>query len=344
MTSETMTAVQEQRVTALLRDSLVFDGLGSAARGAVDHVLANGINAVNTTIAGSIGNTGAALARFRDLYSLVLALPKKALLVRTVEDIKRAKREGKLGFVAGTQNGAIIENDLGWLSTFWGLGLRIFELTYSEANQLGYGCLEPEDRGLMYLGIEAVRECNRLGIVVDVSHVGHNTARDAVKYSEQPIIASHSNCHSLTPVPRNLPDDVVKPLAEKGGVIGIMAYGRMCEAREGLRPTVEDYLNHIDYAVKKLGVDHVGIGTDMVLPPTDPAGVLKWNLFGTVRYPELWGPYNHAGAQMVEGMDTYDGFTNIVRGLVKRGYSDEAIGKILGGNFMRVFEQVWKTI
>jgi membrane dipeptidase len=220
---------------------------------------------------------------------------------------------------------APLEGELGLLEVYYRLGIRIIQLTYHFKNVCGDGCAEPTNSGLSLFGKSLIRAMNDMGIVVDLAHVGETTEREAIKESRHPVIASHSNVHSRVPAYQNKKDDMIKALADKGGVIGITAFPRLLEPD----PTVDTLLDHIDHVVNLVGADHVGIGLDFAEgwaeDPTQRKKLLE--IDGKIYdYPD--------------GIDTISKLPNIARGLASRGYSDRDVEKILGGNFLRVFEAV----
>jgi membrane dipeptidase len=168
-----------------------------------------------------------------------------------------------------------------------------------------------------------------MGIIIDLSHVGTQTSVDTIALSADPVLFTHSNVRSLNPHPRNLPDEVIKAVAAKGGVIGINTWEEFCTQAPKLNATLSDFLDHMDYVVKLVGVDHVGIGSDVNE---------NWSAL-PIRsdYETMYG-YRAPG---LAGYTYVHEIINVTRGLVARGYTDEDISKVLGGNFMRVARQVW---
>ena len=256
---------------------------------------------------------------------------------KSVEDLLRAKSEGRTGVVLGWQNAAPIENDLDRLALFHSLGVRIIQVTYNERNLLGNGCYERRDEGLSNFGVDAVREMNQLGILIDLSHVGDNTTLETAELSEQPVSCTHANARAFHDHVRNKTDDALKLIAGKGGVIGANAFPPFL--RNGFESTVADYADAIDDLVERVGIDHVGIGTDFT--QDQPAVFFDW-LFsqqGTkprerpVAYPD---PLLHP-----RGMETPDRLSNVAGELADRGYREEDLRKVLGGNWMRLFREVW---
>lgn len=301
----------------------------------LDRLRESGVNAVNITLAAHSDGFEEILKMMYHNFNLVSAVPDLTMQVETVDDIRTAHREGKLGIIFGSQTGTMVGRDISRWTILHKLGLRVSQVTYNERNELGDGCMEPENRGLTSYGRQAVQEMNRLGIVVDLSHVGERTALDATEYSKKPVIYSHSNAKALTPSRRNLTDEQMKSCAATGGVVGISSFSMMTYKTLGERPTLENYLDHIDYAVGLLGVDHVGIGSDIFESYTK----LSWTSSTKRMYPM---PYEYE-TKVAEGFMYVSELPNVIRGLVTRGYSDADMEKILGGNWLRVFSQVWQS-
>jgi len=255
--------------------------------------------------------------------------------VKTVSDIQKAKLSGKTGIIFGFQNTSAIEDDLRLLSTFYELGVRVIQLTYMEANLVGQGCLERIDSGLTNFGIEMVEEMNRLGILIDLSHVGYRTTMDAVEVSKKPVIFTHANPKSLCDHSRNKPDDAINALVRKGGIIGATVFPAFLPA--GNNSTIEDFLEVIDYLVKMAGIDHVAIGTDFT--EAQPKEFFDWILTGKSRKgPALKLDHPLKNPAGIQGAAD---FPNLTGALSTRGYAESDIKKILGENILRVFRDVW---
>ena len=193
------------------------------------------------------------------------------------------------------------------------------------------------DSGLTQFGRVCVREMNHLGVVVDLAHAGSRTALDAAACSSAPIIVSHANVRKLCSSPRNLSDEVIKAIAASGGVVGITAYAPFCETEAGKRPALDGYIDHVAYVADLVGIDHVGIGSDFF----DGESVVRFERFLRLRYPEIVRDYT-IDTVYVDGLGTVDDFPRLTEALGKRGFGENEIRKVLGGNFLRVFESVWK--
>ena len=328
---------------ALLKETIVIDGLGGAVvhptpfmpKGTYEEMLLEqGWTAFNACLVSEPSYTPTWEEALKSIYeNLVYAeMSPKLRLCERAADILQAKRQGQLGIFFGLQSTSCIERDRTRIRILHKLGLRVLQLTYMERNFVGDGCLEPENRGLTNFGAQVVRECNRLGIVVDCSHVGIQTTLDAARYSQQPIVVSHSAVRTLTENPRCVTDEQIRAIAATGGLVGITAYAPFI--RYDRRPTVEDYLDHFDYAIKLVGADHVALATDMF------DGKTRVNWATPHYYPEVTRGCAY-GATGVEGFNSKGEIINVVAGFLKRGYPDMVIRKVLGGNWLRVIEAVW---
>jgi len=320
-----LTDEEEKRALAIHQRSIVIDALNASIMDEeyFRKMQQGGVTATNYTVAMS-QNLSETVKRIAQMYRQI-EISRTATLIERAADIREAKREGKVGIILGFQNVAPLEGDLGLLSVYHRLGVRIVQLTYHFKNVCGDGCKEPTNSGLSLFGKELVKKMNDLGMVVDLAHVGERTEREAIEVSRHPVIASHSNVYSRVPAPQNKKDDMIKALAKKGGVIGITGFPRLLEPN----PTLDLLLDHVDYVVQLVSVDHVGIGLDFAEGWADSP-------FHRKRLLEIDGRIY----DWPEGISTITQFPNITRGLVSRGYSDREIEKILGGNFLRVFEEV----
>ena len=323
----------------LYRDSVVVDGLNVSNWGdpAVYKSLQGGeVTAINATTAvwenftETMDHMAAWLRRFDERADTIVQ-------ATSVKDILSAKETGKTGVIVGWQNAGPIENDLDRLELFHRLGVRIIQITYNERNLLGNGCWERTDDGLSNFGVDAVREMDRLGILIDLSHVGDRTTLEAAELSANPVACTHANARSFYEHRRNKTDDALRLIAEKGGVIGATAWPMFL--RKGWESSLSDYIDAIDDMVERVGIDHVGIGTDYTQGQTKEFFDWLISQQGTkpsprrASYPEV--PFHP------EGLETPDKMPVVAVELEKRGYGEADIGKILGGNWMRLFQQVW---
>jgi len=261
------------------------------------------------------------------------------VLATTTEDIVRAKAEGKVAFVVSLEGAAMIENELDRIDVLYGLGVRALGIAYSEGNALGGGLKEPRDGGLTTFGRKAVRRMNQLGMAIDISHSGDQTSLDTIEVSEHPIFITHAGARALWDSRRLKPDEVIKACAAKGGVIGIEAAPHTTITRKQPRHTIESFMEHFEYCVDLVGIDHVAFGPDVLFG--DHVG-LHTTLTEALSIGASRGHLEYPRVEYVDGLENpSEAFPNIVRWLVKHGYSDDDIGKAVGGNVLRVLKQVW---
>ena len=251
----------------------------------------------------------AALERLEAMHALIARVPDQITLVQTAADLQRLTPGGPIGAILGLEGCEALEGSLDRLHTFYRLGVRNLGLAWDGRNDACDGARVGSSFGLTPFGRAVVETCNRLGIMIDVSHLNPAGVADVLTLSERPIIASHSNARVLFDHPRNLTDAQIRAIADKGGVIGA-TFVAMFMAEDITSVTSEHVLDHIDHLVQVAGVDHVGIGSDFdgCDPPID--------------------------------LDSGEKYPKITDGLLARGYSEDAIHKIRGENFRRVFTQV----
>ncbi len=286
-------------------------------------------------------------------YRMLEKYPGDLVFAGSADDIRRAKKQGKVGVLFGIEGGHAIENSLAALREFYRLGVRYMTLTHNNTNEWADACCDASRHGgLSNFGREVVGEMNRLGMFVDVSHVSDETMSDVLDVTKAPVIASHSSARAFSNHKRNVPDELLKRIAQNGGVVMINFYpvfldervrvaglerdeklrGQRAELRERYKDdpvrleeelqklnevnpipntTLSMLVDHIDHVAKVAGVEHVGIGSDFDGVPNLPEGI----------------------------RDVSD-MPNITYELLRRGYSDGDVLKILGGNLLRAFEQV----
>ena len=318
--------------------SIVIDGLNVSRWGeeaVYRHLHEGGLTAINATVAVWEGTQGTLrnIARF---YKDLETYSRYIRQVTCLDDIRKAKEEGRVGIIFGFQNSSPIEDDLDLVEVFYRLGVRAIQITYNDLNLVGAGCYERQDVGLSQFGVDLVAEMNRLGMVIDLSHVGHRTTMDAIETSEDPVWFSHTNPRSLCEHPRNKTDEEVRALVAKGGIVGANSFPTFLA--RGYDSTLEDVLDVVDYWVDLVGIDSVGIGLDFTELHTREwfnwlmAGKLKGSTVFPLPYP----------IPLPAGLARADEMPNLTAGLVGRGYSGEEVQKIMGLNVFRLFERVWK--
>jgi membrane dipeptidase len=315
---------------------------------AVADARASGITAVNVTV-GPVGGRPSLAAFegiFRDIARWeeeIARHPEAFLRVTAAGDLEAARATRRVGLVYGLQDGVAFQDDLSRLPILHRFGVRIIQPTYNLRNLLGDGCLEPDGAGLSRAGQEAVRRMNALGILVDLSHCGRRTTRDALAASTKPVAFTHTGCAAVADHPRNKTDGELEALADKGGVAGIYF---MPYLRPNGQPMAEDVVRHVEHAVKVAGEDHVGVGTDGVISPVEMTAEYRARAQADIEQRKKTGigaPGEVAGIYtFVPDLNTPRRLQRLGELLSARGHGTARVEKILGGNFARLFREVWK--
>ena len=322
--------------TKTLHDELVvFDGLivSNWDRKIFEDMKAGGVTAANCTCAvwedfrGTMQNVAQWHQWFEEFSDILIQ-------VRKVADIRRAKTEGKVGIALGWQNTSPIEGQLEFLNLFHTLGLGIVQLTYNTQNLIGSGCYESYDGGLSDFGRDVVDELNRLGMLIDLSHVGSKTSADAIRHSKSPVCYSHACPQALKQHPRNKTDDELRFISEHGGFIGVTMFPPFLP--KGADSSLEDYLDAIEYVIGISGEDHVGIGTDMTQGYGAPFFDWITRDKGTGRRLTDFGEIKNP-----PGFQRLGEFPNLTAAMVSRGWAETRIQKVMGENWLTLLTGVW---
>jgi membrane dipeptidase len=340
------------------RDAIVIDGLGGLGNSATDGPLGaervkeavdSGITCVHLTML-PVGTTAPdqafarAVINIGQMESEIDAHPEAFTRVRTAADIVSAKKNGKLGLLYGFQDGVAFETDLSRLDELHRLGLRIVQPTYNRRNLLGDGCLEPANAGLSLAGVQAIERMNEIGILVDLSHCGRQTAADALKLSKKPVAFTHTGCAALNDHPRNRTDAEIRACAEKGGVVGIYF---MPFLSEGKQPTANDVLRHLEHMIQIGGEEHVSIGTDGGISAEVLTPEYKERHAGFIRQRREAGisapGETEEGYLFANELNTPRRLETLADLLLARGHSSARVEKILGSNLLRVLSETWKA-
>lgn len=267
----------------------------------------------------------------------------EVVIALTAEDIRNAKAEDRAAIVISSQGGDFLGQSIQRLEAFQRLGLRMMIPAYNARSPLGDGCWETADAGLSRLGERWVSECNRLGVLIDLTHTGARTSLDILERSSQPVIFSHSNPKALVDSPRNITDEQIQRCTEAGGVVCLTNWAPLnflAGMRE--RPTLSHFLNAIDYVVDRSGIDHVGIGTDMSVGTYPDGDLVRGRSRASGQdYASLVESSPRSKLRYVEDFDDYGKLHNVVEGLSQRGYASSDTEKLLGGNLLRLFAEVW---
>lgn len=354
------TATYSARCIGLMQRSLVIDMLSQFKLGAFTDVLDGPGPRVTTWFSHPETFTAADFERYRssgitvfhigwgygrDAYSdaekilaawnrLLGAHPQWLVRIDRTQQFEEVKRAGKVGILLGFQNSDHFRTASD-VDFFHRLGQRVSQLTYNVQNAIGCGYEAEAGCGLSHFGGELVARMNQVGMAVDVSHCGGRTTLDVFAASKRPVLITHANCRALNPHPRNKSDEQIRKMAAAGGVMGISGVRMFVRASEPT--TIEHVLDHFDHVAKLVGVEHVGVGSDIDLDGYDklPPVLRRRMLTGYKNSPTF------RGEGEIAGLDHPQRMFDLTEGLIRRGYSDAQIELILGGNFRRALGEIW---
>jgi membrane dipeptidase len=267
-----------------------------------------------------------------------VAQQSDVVVIRTLDDIATAHRDGTVGLIFGLEAATPIHNQVDKLDVLYGLGVRQIGIAYSDSNALGSGLNERVDGGLTALGQRAVRRMNQLGLAIDISHSGDRTGIETCRASQVPVLMTHAGARALWDIPRLKSDDALRAVADTGGVIGISAAPHTTCSTIHPRHTIESIMDHFRYCLDLVGIDHVGFGPDTLYG--DHVG-LHTTFAHLLQQSAATAP-PHERVEWVEGLENpTECFHNLAACLVRDGFSDDDIVKVLGGNAMRALAEIW---
>ncbi|WP_227369409.1 dipeptidase [Halomonas sp. M20] len=321
------------------QEMLIVDGLqySSWSREIFEQMHEGGVDAVHATLVyhettrDTLSRLGEWNRRFEANSDLIMPVHEPA-------DIQRAREAGKVGIFLGAQNCSPIEDDIDMVAVMRRLGLLIMQLTYNNQSLLACGCYESKDSGITRFGRQVIKEMNRVGMVIDMSHSAERSTLEAIELSERPVIISHANPNAWHPAKRNKSDKVLKAIAESEGILGFSAYP--FHLKDGPDCTLEAYCDMIAATADLMGIEHIGIGTDLC--QGQPTSVLEWMRNGRWSKEMDYGEGSQANAGWPRPLswfrDNRD-FPNLIEGLRQRGFDDGEIERIMGRNWIELLER-----
>ncbi len=305
-------------------------------------VRSSGLTAIKVTIGGSSG--GYAETRVDiDAYTKAIARAGGVYQrISRVADLAAAKRSGAVGIIYSFEAVEMLEGSLDRIAEFSGLGVRVMQLSYNKPSPFAAGVLAPQpSSGLTELGRQAVAKMNQLGVTLDLSHADEPSTLAALAAASQPALISHAGCSAIHAHPRNKSDAVLRALADRGGTIGI--YELSFLSAGPAQQSLDEYLAHIEHALRVCGEDHVGIGSDAMLMPFDttPESLAMWDKDIAARKAAGIGAPEEGRPPYVVGLNRPDRALHLTRALLARRHPARVVDKLLGANFQRVFAQTW---
>jgi membrane dipeptidase len=304
-------------------------------------IVGSGVSVVKATLGGAEGKFEEAVAAIAKAELLMEKQPDAFFKVQSAADFDRAKKEGKVGAIYSFESPNMLKDEIDRIDLFRGLGVRVMQLTYNRRTPLGCGCLDGETDGLTELGRNVIAKMNEIGVALDLSHSNTKTTADGIAASTKPVLITHAGCRAVHMHPRNKEDRELKALANKGGVIGIYMLPYLTEPPK--QPMLEDFLQHLDHAVKVCGGDHVGIGSDIPFLHVGEAGLTDMKKAAEERNAAGIAAPGEDRPTYIPDLNTERKMELIADALLKRGYKSGAVEKILGGNFKRVFGEIWSA-
>ena len=289
-----------------------------------------GFTLLSATVAGDNQNISEAIQKVARARRALEDLDR-VILCETVADVTRAKAEGKLAVMLHFEGTRNLERNLDMVAAYYKLGVRYMILAFNNANSVGGGLMDPADAGLTAFGRQLVRELERVGMLMDLSHTGHRTAMEAMEMATSPCVFTHSNVAAIFPHPRNLADEEIRACAATGGLVGIPS-SSMYHGDLACKP--QTLFEHLDYIVQLVGSEHAGLGLDYIF---DPLPMVEWMKSRPDEWPDAKDPdWPGVATAMPEDV------LALTELMVGAGYGDRDVRNVLGENYMRICGTVWK--
>jgi len=328
----------DPRALALHEAALVIDACAPILRDAdhAIHWIKGGATAALATVCLFDDDRASTVANIARLARQLRARTD-ARLVRDAAGIAAAKRDGKLAIVLAFQSSGGLAGDVGMVELYHQLGVKVMNLAYNKAELTADGCTEPRNAGLTEIGRRVIAEMERVGMLLDLSHTGYRSSMEAMEMATRPVAFTHSNAWALFDHPRNIRDDQIRACVATGGVVGLNGHPAFVRAGTAM-PSMDDLLAQLDHLLGVAGIDHVGIGLDFSQPPGQQMTAARYAqlLADGIFTPETLPPppirYPVGDASQLP---------RLTEALLRRGWRDAHVLQLLGGNFLRLFRQVW---
>jgi membrane dipeptidase len=346
---ESATMASVDRGSAIYRTALVLDcnSIGEIGQLCCDKdtesllqiMRSAGVNVLKSTLGAPQATFEDAAASVAATQNLVDRFPKIFFKAVSYMDFDRAKREGKIAIIFSFEGVRALEESLERIHLFRQSGVRVMQIVYNRKSLFGCGCLDGDGEGLTMLGHQAVALMDELGIAIDTSHANTATTRDAIEASNKPTLITHAGCRAVFSHPRNKEDHVMRAMASKGGVMGIYMLPFLTE--DTRQPSLDDYMRHMVHALDICGEDHIGIGTDVPFFEVTDKEVYEMRQQEEQRKASGIGAPGENRPPYIPDLNTPRKLELVAGALLKYGYSDRIVEKVLGLNFRRAFRDIW---
>lgn len=306
-----------------------------------DQIRKSGLSALKMTLGGGDGSREIAQEYIDGVTAAIALNPDLFRKIRSTADIIEARRTGQVGIIYSFEAASMHEGRIDSIDEFRAMDVLVMGLSYNQLSPFGSGVMAKESTGLTPLGHQAVERMNARGVTVDISHSDEATSLAAIKTSKKPVLITHAGCSAVQAHPRNKSDALLRAIAKNGGVVGIYELSYLNTSSP--QPTLDDYMAHLTHALGVCGEDHVGIGSDAILTEFEvtPESIKAWNEDIARRKAAGIAAPGEGPLPFVVGLNRSDRSRVIAETLQARGYSLTTIEKVLGRNFLRVFEDTW---
>jgi membrane dipeptidase len=304
-------------------------------------IAGSGLTAFKTTLGGSGADFEQTVADIAAAQALIEAHPERFIKITGAADLDRAARDGKTGVILSFEAASMLDGTLDRIDLFRQFDVLVMQLTYNRATPFGHGCLDGDSAGVTEPGREAIARMNALGVALDLSHANAQTTADGIRLSARPPLVTHAGCRAVFDHPRNKTDRDMRALADKGGVMGIYMLPFLAE--ETRQPGLSDYLDHMVHALDICGEDHVGIGTDSMFFTVTGEDLAQIAAVEAQRRAAGLGAPGENRPPYLPDANTPRKLEFVADGLLKRGYGERIVEKVLGLNFRRAFGEIWSV-
>jgi membrane dipeptidase len=348
-------ALDEPKISAeaakIYRDSFILDGNALAGIGGLlgrpnqneitKLIRESGVTSLKCTLGGASGNFEMAVEEIALAQQLMEKRADLFLNVRIHADFERARKEQKLGVIYSFESANMLEDKIERIELFRGLGVRVMQLSYNRRTPFGVGCLDGETDGLTELGRQAIAKMNEVGVALDLSHSNTQTTADGIATSTKPPLITHAGCRAVYMHPRNKEDRELNALADKGGVVGIYMLPYITASPK--QPMLDDYMQHLEHALKICGEDHVGVGTDVPFFRVDDSDLEEMKKAAEKRKTDGIAAPGEDRPTYIPDLNTPRKMELIADSLLKRDQKSVVVEKVMGLNFKRAFGEIWTT-